>query len=204
MFGSFLARFAALSVLGVCLSGVGHSLAASGSTDVGWDRLVTGVIAGDVTDVPVGFEDVMGYSPALENGRLVRPDGNCSSPLSPPEFEFACRAHDFGYDLLRFGERTGRRPSLHLRRVIDAQFHQDMLDACEDLACRGLAHVFSLGVGLNSVRQGYTPPGREPILPWLLAGGVVLGLSLYGGSLTGLPDGGGEGGKSLGVASARR
>ena len=129
MFGSFLARFAALSVLGVCLSGVGHSLAASGSTDVGWDRLVKGVIAGDVTDVPVGFVDVMGYSPALENGRLVRPDGNCSSPLSPPEFEFACRAHDFGYDLLRYGERTGRGSSPDLRGLIDAQFRRDMLAA---------------------------------------------------------------------------
>lgn len=168
-------------MIGLCLSGAGHLLAASPSLSTGWDRMVEGVVSGAVVDVPPGFEAVMGYSPVLEEGRLVKPDGGCSTPFSlePSEFSWACRAHDFGYDMLRFGERTGRSPSPHLRRAIDAQFHQDMMGACRDNGCRLLAHVFGFGVGLNSLRQGYAAPTQEPLAPWIVAACVVLVLSLY-------------------------
>lgn len=178
MFGSFLVRFVAITVLGLCLSGIGHSLALPPSPDGSWNRWVEGVVAGDVVEVPEGFTSVMGYAPVVERGRLVKPDGECSSLVSPPEFEFPCRAHDFGYDLLRFMERNGHHPSPEVRRVIDQTFRLDMLEACDGLGCRALAELFSFGVGLNSVRQGYGAPTEEPIVPWVVAGCVALGLSI--------------------------
>ena len=163
----------------MCLSGAGHSLAATTPTDTIFHRVVEEVVSGNVTEVPEGFEAVMGYSPMLENGRLVKPDGECSSPVSPPEFANACRVHDFGYDLLRYGERTGRGSSPDLRGLIDAQFRRDMLAACDGVGCRLLADLFSFGVGLNSIRQWYTAPAEEPVIPWVVAGTVVVGLSFY-------------------------
>src|SRR5690606_7452925 len=132
--------------------------------------------------VPDDFAEVMGYEPVNEDGRLVRRDGGCSIPGGGGAFEAACRAHDFGYDLLRYGERTGHRLGPDLRLEIDRRFHQDMLEACTATGCRLRAHVFSLGVALNSIRQGYSTPLEEPPTPWILAGLATVGLALYPGT----------------------
>ncbi|MCG7320984.1 hypothetical protein [Arsenicicoccus bolidensis] len=58
--------------------------------------------------VPDDFEATLGYQPVLQDGELVRPDGDCSSPVPLPRtFEPACRQHDLGYDLLRHAALTG-------------------------------------------------------------------------------------------------
>ena len=60
------------------------------------------------------FATVMGYRPIAENGIRVKPTGSCSSPVPlPTEFTDPCRAHDLGYDELRYAARIGtpfRRP----------------------------------------------------------------------------------------------
>src|SRR5688572_18193770 len=63
--------------------------------------------------VPADFASVMGYEPVtatLADGsvRLVNPRGSCSVPGGWRQFDFdvACKAHDFGYDMLRYAART--------------------------------------------------------------------------------------------------
>jgi hypothetical protein len=115
---------------------------------------------------PPGFATVMGYEPvpARLHGsgpeRLVKPSGSCSSPLGQKPFGFGviCKAHDFGYDLLRFAARSGREAAVPAaRRLIDGQFDHDLHAHCAAtrhgfgrLACDGLAAVYVGAVRLNS------------------------------------------------------
>lgn len=181
--GRLCRRLFAVATVFVLVSGTGHALANPGDDTNGIATVVRDLTEGHlaVGDLPDDFARVMGYSPVLEGDRLLKPDAECSFPIRihPEAFEGACHAHDFGYDLLRYGELTGQSPGMSLRFEIDRRFHRDLMDACDEIGCRLLAHLFSSGVALNSIRQGYTSPTLEPPMPWLLLGAGGLALSLH-------------------------
>lgn len=127
-----------------------------------------------------GFRKIF-YEPTVENGVLVNPTGDCSSPIPlPTEFDTACKAHDLGYDLIRYGSATGDPAALRLRQELDGSLRQSMHDSCRSRTgigarsiCYLMSEVASATVALNSWRQGYRNPDPEPALPFLLAGTIV-------------------------------
>jgi hypothetical protein len=119
------------------------------------------------------FQAVMGYRPATARLphdpalRAVKPTGACSSPLGGTTFHFglACKAHDLGYDLLRFASRTGQPPGPAARRQLDDQLARDLHAQCAASrrgagrrACDALADLYADGARLNSWRQRYGTP----------------------------------------------
>lgn len=117
--------------------------------------------------LPDDFTEVLGYRPAVRDGRLERPDGSCSSPvLLPAVFEPVCREHDLGYDLLRYADRQGQPLGPWARDALDARFGRELLQACpvdEALGgptCTAAAHVATTAVELNSARQLDGPPAE--------------------------------------------
>lgn len=131
--------------------------------------------------VPDDFAGVLGYRPVLADGRLVRGDGGCSSPVALPAlFEPACRQHDYGYDLLRYAERAGTPLGRWARGAIDDQFATEVRAACDTLTdrqaadrCRVAAEVAVAGVELNSVRQGDGVPEESLLTNAALASSAV-------------------------------
>jgi hypothetical protein len=97
---------------------------------------------------PSEFGDALGYDPMLvktpAGWRYTRPieaDGRCNGPLGGlggTEFLTACQAHDYGYDLVRFG--------VGVRAEADELLYRDMMTLCLHRgafaggACRCLAH----------------------------------------------------------------
>lgn len=97
---------------------------------------------------PEGFREALGYEPVLVHTpfgwRFTRPewaDGRCNGPIhglsDRMAFVEACRTHDYGYDLVRFG--VGSRPDAD-----DLLFHDLMVvcaerDAVTGGGCRALA-----------------------------------------------------------------
>lgn len=140
----------------------------------------------DLQHVPRDFGTVMGYRPEvarLADGseRLVNPRGSCSVPGEgrPFDFEVACKAHDYGYDLLRYEEKMGRRVPSTAREQIDRQLTADLLTQCqgrEELACKTTAGVFTAGVAFNTWRQVSGPPDYDAGMP-RTAGLVLLGFA---------------------------
>ncbi|MCF8611502.1 hypothetical protein L5G28_15245 [Gordonia sp. HY285] len=130
------------------------------------DRAVADLVGSTPADalahLPAGFESTMGYRPVLEDSRPVNPTGSCSSPVPLPErFEPACRAHDFGYDLLRFGEKTGRPVAQWARRALDGMLVDAMHDSCTNPLCDVAAAVADGGLTANSWRQDWRTPTPE-------------------------------------------
>lgn len=97
---------------------------------------------------PAGFSAVLEYEPVLvltpAGWRYMRPesaDGGCSGPMADdgPFWHFgdACRAHDYGYDLVRLG--------IGDRRAADVLLYRDMKWSCAAnsvvgvWSCRALA-----------------------------------------------------------------
>lgn len=159
--------------------------------------------------IPVDFPAVAGYRPEVAGGLLVAPHGSCSSPVPlPVEFETACKAHDLGYDLLRYADRTGAPLGPWARREVDRTLADRMRAACVHrveamarLRCAGMAEVATAAVGLNSLRQGYGVPvverfpftggdDRGPRMTGLLLGALAAAL------LTGWPGAFGVRGRS--------
>ncbi|HLS44227.1 MAG TPA: hypothetical protein VK045_02220 [Ornithinicoccus sp.] len=150
--------------------------------------------------VPDGFASVMGYAPVLEDGHLVRPDGGCSSPVSlPAGFEAACRQHDYGYDLLRYAERTGSPLGRWARGQIDDLLATRLVDSCvgsadsgqtpggghslTDEACLASAQLAVGGVELNSLRQGDGVPEESARTGAALASSVLGLVGLVGAAV---------------------
>lgn len=128
------------------------------------------------------------YTPTIEDGLLVNPDGDCSSPIPlPSEFEIPCKAHDLGYDLLRFGGDAARAAD---RKDLDNLLGIRMHERCSpqpDLLSRSSCHVMAdvavTAVRFNSWRQHFGVPAPEPALPYLIAGSIgvtVVGLAACG------------------------
>jgi hypothetical protein len=119
------------------------------------------------------YRQVMGYTPAAAildgdpGRRAVKADGACSSPLGATWFDFglACKAHDLGYDLLRYADRVGAPLGPDARRLLDDRFALDLDHRCEatrrgaaEGLCKLLGRVYAGAARLNSWRQGYGRP----------------------------------------------
>ncbi|MFD4179576.1 hypothetical protein [Rhodococcus sp. NPDC058514] len=145
-----------------------------------------------VASIPADFAATMGYRPAVESGMLVNPSGDCSSPVTlPREFETACKAHDLGYDLLRYADRRGATLGPWARKSLDTQLDRRMHRACEarpaDAArasCYVMANIATTAVSSNSWRQGYVAPRPEPMTGYALAGGMGAVLIVGGVALS--------------------
>lgn len=119
--------------------------------------------------LPRDFGAVTGYRPAVIDGILVAPQGSCSSPVPlPAEFDTPCKAHDLGYDLLRYAQHSGHPLGGWARRDLDRALADRMLSACRHrqdpmarAGCTTLAGIAATAVDLNSRRQGYGVPMVE-------------------------------------------
>jgi uncharacterized membrane protein len=162
---------AAAVLLGDVVGAAGETPAPVAGTTAGRAQLAvagdTGAERGDPESwLPSDFERVMGYRPIVEKVAGVpaasRADGGCSSPVGDLGFSpvgAACRAHDFGYDLLRYAAATGEKVDPATRRAIDGQFGRDLDRGCgDDHGCRLLAGTYTGAVWVNSVREGWGPP----------------------------------------------
>lgn len=110
--------------------------------------------AAAMEQLPADFADVMGFTPILIDGYPERADGDCSSPIPMPEaFEPACRTHDLGYDLLRYGEAVGTPVAGWGRLALDRQLVDRMIAVCDDVGARVAAELARAGLGLNTWRQ---------------------------------------------------
>lgn len=133
--------------------------------------------------IPTDFATVMGYTPQRLDGRFVNPGGDCSSPVPlPADFDNACKAHDLGYDLLRYATANNQELGPWARQSLDERLGTDMHNACDTrtddidrTSCHFMADVASAAVTGNSWRQGYVTPTKESLVPYALGGlGVVL------------------------------
>ncbi|GAA0240346.1 phospholipase A2 [Saccharothrix mutabilis subsp. mutabilis] len=136
---------------------------------------------------PADFNQVTGRSPitvtALDGtSRAIDPSGGCSGPAGDTEWDFGlgCRAHDLGYDLLRYAEHKGQPLGPDARKALDARLSADMHAQCElnprDNAtrCHVVAGLYAAGLEFNSWRQRWGPPGHEPVLAWGFGSAVVV------------------------------
>ncbi|MFI9409705.1 hypothetical protein [Nocardia gamkensis] len=148
-----------------------------------------------LTAIPADFVASFGYRPSTMDGLLVNPGGDCSSPVTlPAEFDTACKAHDLGYDLLRYADRRGEPLGPWARQALDATLDRQMHQACaarvdsfSRARCDAMASIANTAVDLNSRRQDYGAPVVEPLLgaadadsttSWQLLG--VLGAGIAG------------------------
>jgi hypothetical protein len=128
--------------------------------------------ADPLASIPPDFASVMGYHPTLArlaNGETIAiaPNGGCSviGGGEPFDLSTVCKAHDLGYDLLRYAHRRGRTLDRSYRLRVDAKFADDLSTQCasdyrgaKSSACDAMASTFVAGVGFNSWRQEYGPP----------------------------------------------
>ncbi|MGK8523553.1 hypothetical protein ACRS6B_19285 [Nocardia asteroides] len=148
-----------------------------------------------LTAIPADFVASFGYRPSTVDGRVVDPRGDCSSPVTlPAEFDTACKAHDLGYDLLRYADQRGEPLGPWARQALDATLDRQMHQACaarvdpfSRARCDAMASIANTAVELNSRRQDYGAPVTEPLLgaaraesaaSWKLLG--VLGAGIAG------------------------
>ncbi len=140
-----------------------------------------------LTGFPADFTAVTGRLPALVTApdgtsRAVDPTGGCSGPAGDTDWDYGvgCRAHDLGYDLLRYAEQKGRPLPPEARKALDARLSADMHGQCDRNArdsagqCHAVARLYSAGMEFNSWRQRWGPPGDEPILAWGFGCAVVV------------------------------
>lgn len=116
--------------------------------------------------VPTGLQDSLGYRPVSENGYAGNPGGDCSSPVAlPASFQAACRTHDLGYDLLRMAEEQGESIAPELRRAVDQQFFNRIMETCGSVECEAKARAAATVVTVNTIRQHSGAPVEES-WPW--------------------------------------
>ncbi|WP_165960343.1 phospholipase A2 [Actinocrispum wychmicini] len=115
--------------------------------------------------------------------RAVHLDGGCSTPFGDDNTEWdysvGCKAHDFGYDVLRYADRKGHPLPAYLRRDLDNQLSKDMHAQCvlnprgSAGKCEAVADLYTVGLIVNSWHQRWGPPRAEPISSWLVGVLVV-------------------------------
>jgi hypothetical protein len=148
-------------------------LAAPGSSLVAGYEPVALLTGTRLTAALPDFAPVMGYEPAVvtlagsDVPRAVKPAGSCSSPLGGTPFGFtpACKAHDLGYDLLRYADRTGTPSGAGVRQALDRRFEADLHAHCAatrtglaQRVCDRFAGLYAKVAALNSWRQRYGVP----------------------------------------------
>lgn len=130
--------------------------------------LTSGSVPRAAAALPAGFAADLGYTPVVEEGRLVNPTGSCSSPVPlPAEFEGPCRQHDLGYDLLRHASHVDGALPPGSRQALDAQLTRSAVASCaarEGVSrtwCASWAHIAGFFVRANSLRQHDVAPDPE-------------------------------------------
>ncbi|MDY6807399.1 MAG: hypothetical protein SW127_00105 [Actinomycetota bacterium] len=140
-----------------------------------WD-LTSGRPERAAAEVPAEFSAAFGYRPQLRAGYPVDPHGGCSSPIPlPHRFEVLCRAHDFGYDVLRFADRSGHRLGGWARLRLDRMLIERMRAACTSPACQLAATAAELGLRVNTWRQFDGPPTADESTAEIVTSGVGRG-----------------------------
>ncbi|PWK84308.1 phospholipase A2-like protein [Lentzea atacamensis] len=142
-------------------------------------------------DLPLDFAQQTGRDPKtvrVADGtlRVVDASGGCSGPAGDTEWDFsaACRAHDLGYDLLRYAEHKGDPLGPDARRELDDRLAKDLHAQCRvnprgaEQTCHAVAETYAMGLKFNSWRQRWGPPGHEPVVAWAFGSAVVVFLLL--------------------------
>ncbi|GAC83638.1 hypothetical protein [Gordonia paraffinivorans] len=120
--------------------------------------------------LPASFEPSMGYTPLVEDGFPINPDGDCSSPVPLPDrFTPLCRTHDLGYDVLRAAARTGHPLDAWARLSLDRMLIDRMHRSCTDPACHAAAQAARIGLAWNTWRQFGGPPVAGETIPRLVS-----------------------------------
>src|SRR5262245_50479536 len=140
-----------------------------------------------IKDLPKDFRKVSGREPVHMKApdgtvRAVHPDGGCSSPWGATRWDYSvgCKAHDLGYDLLRYAELKGQPLAPALRERLDDRLSQDMHAQCRYNprgsagACEVVADIYTAGLIVNSWHQRWGPPRNEPVGPWSVAMIVIM------------------------------
>ena len=169
------AALAAVAVSATALTAVVVPVASAAprSEHPGAAQSVTALAEGalDPATLPADFAATFGYTPVPVDGTVIKPSGECSSPVPlPAEFETPCKAHDLGYDLLRYAHLEDSPLGPWARRAIDAALDRAMDEACATRTatmararCHTVAAVASVVVDLNSRREGYGSPVIGPV-----------------------------------------
>ncbi|SFB13643.1 phospholipase A2 [Amycolatopsis marina] len=142
--------------------------------------------------LPADFTEVTGVVPAELTApdntiRAVHADGGCSTPWGDDgtrwDYTASCKAHDLGYDLLRYSAAKGQPLGPEVRKALDDRLSADMHAMCginpqnSPGTCRAVASLFSAGLVINSWHQRWGPPVGEPVAP-MLAGVAMIGFLL--------------------------
>lgn len=195
-----LPRFSAL--MGIVLAAAGFAVVAS-RPDPPQYRPPTGDVAkveraiedqldptsgrDPIADLPADFTKVSGREPVHMKApdgttRAVHPGGGCSSPWGATRWDYSvgCKAHDLGYDLLRYAAAKGQPLSPELRERLDDRLSQDMHAQCRynprgsAQACEVVADIYTAGLVVNSWHQRWGAPRNEPVGPWSVAMVVIM------------------------------
>lgn len=142
--------------------------------------------------LPADFTEVTGVVPTVLRARdgtvrAVHPDGGCSAPWGDDDTEWdysvPCKAHDLGYDLLRYADKIGQPLPAHARAALDNRLITDMHATCHlnpmgsPGTCQVVASLYTAGLELNSWHQRWGPPVGDPIGP-LFTGVIAIGCLL--------------------------
>ncbi|MEC3978390.1 phospholipase A2 [Amycolatopsis sp. H20-H5] len=142
--------------------------------------------------LPADFTALTGITPGRLTARdgtvrAVHTDGGCSTPWGDDntkwDYAVPCKAHDLGYDLLRYAARKGHPLDQDARAALDARLSADMHAACglnpmdSPRTCQLVATLYSAGLVINSWHQRWGPPVGDPIGP-MIAGVLVIGCLL--------------------------
>jgi hypothetical protein len=142
-------------------------------------------------NLPSDFARHMGRDPLTVTApdgtlRAIDLSGGCSGPAGDTEWDFSvgCRAHDLGYDLLRYAEDKGHPLGPDARRALDDRLTSDLHAQCRvnprgsEESCHVVAETYALGLKFNSWRQRWGTPGHEPVVAWAFGSAVVVFLLL--------------------------
>ncbi len=142
-----------------------------------------------IATLPADFSAVTGVTPDREHApdgttRAVHVGGGCSTLWGDDntrwDYSVGCKAHDLGYDLLRYASAKGEPLGAEPRRRLDKRLSDDMHAQCvinprgSPELCHTVASLFSAGLVANSWHQSWGPPRPEPIATWAVALLVVI------------------------------
>lgn len=140
-----------------------------------------------IDDLPADFQRISGREPVHMKApdgtvRAVHPGGGCSSPWGDTTWDYSigCKAHDLGYDMLRYAASKGQPLAPELRERLDDRLSKDMHAQCgynpkgSAGACDVVASIYTVGLVVNSWHQRWGPPRNEPVGPWSVAMVVIM------------------------------
>jgi hypothetical protein len=147
-----------------------------------------------LAELPADFTAVTGIRPGslpARDGtvRAVHTDGGCSTPWGDDntkwDFSVPCKAHDLGYDLLRYSARKGHPLAPELRGALDNRLSTDMHAMCRinpngsPGTCQVVASFYSAGLVVNSWHQRWSAPVGDPLGPMLAGVAMIACLLMF-------------------------